>query len=162
MLRCLSSSAAAAEGGRHKGDPGLEEKSIQAIYSRSQLYSQRALCLPEPLMKLQDVGPWGGLPSSASKLLHDRWRHHETTTEFDVSPYEWWHCMECNRDFASSTKFRDHLEKDHHLPRVKCREGPPPGEPGTKKGKYKKHEKREYCGWHEGSAEKDSERAIRE
>ncbi len=61
MLRCLSSSTTAAEGRRHRGDSGLEEKSIQAIYSRSQLDSQRALCLPEPLMKLQDVGPQGGL-----------------------------------------------------------------------------------------------------
>jgi hypothetical protein len=61
VLRCLSSSTAAAERGRHRRDSGLEEKSIQAIYSRSQLDSQRALYLPEPLMKLQDVGPWGSL-----------------------------------------------------------------------------------------------------
>jgi hypothetical protein len=61
MLCCSSSSTTAAEGGRHRGDSGLDEKSIQAIYSRSQLDSQRALCLPETLMKLQDVGPWGGL-----------------------------------------------------------------------------------------------------
>ncbi len=61
VLCCLSSSTAAAEGGRHRGDSGLEEKSIQAIYSRSQLDSQQALCLLEPLMKLQDVSSWGGL-----------------------------------------------------------------------------------------------------
>jgi hypothetical protein len=53
----LPSFAAAAEGGRHRGDSGLEEKSIQTICSRSQLDSQRALCLPEPLMELQDVCP---------------------------------------------------------------------------------------------------------
>jgi hypothetical protein len=57
----LSSSAPAAEGGKHRGDSGLEEKSIQAICSRSRLDSQQALCFPEPLMKLQDVRPWGGL-----------------------------------------------------------------------------------------------------
>ncbi len=61
MLCRLPSSATAAEGGEHRGDSGLEEKSIRAICSRSQLDSQRALCLPEPLMKLQDVGAWGGL-----------------------------------------------------------------------------------------------------
>ncbi len=61
MLCRLPSSATAAEGGRHREDSGLEEKSIQAICSHSQLYSQRALCLPQPLMKLQDVGPQGGL-----------------------------------------------------------------------------------------------------
>ncbi len=58
---CLSSSAAAAEGGKHRGDSGLEEKSVQAICSRSQLNSQRALCFPKPLMELQDVRPRGGL-----------------------------------------------------------------------------------------------------
>jgi hypothetical protein len=57
----LPSSATAAEGGGHRGDSSLEEKSIQAICSRSQLDSQQALCLPEPLMKLQDVRPRGGL-----------------------------------------------------------------------------------------------------
>ncbi len=61
VLRRLSSSAAAAEQGRHRGDPGLEEESIQAIYSCSQVDSQRALCLLEPLMKLQDIGPTGAL-----------------------------------------------------------------------------------------------------
>jgi hypothetical protein len=64
VLRCLSSSAAAAEGGRHRGDLGLEEKSIKAIDSRSQLDSQRALRLPGPLMKLQDIGPWGASTKS--------------------------------------------------------------------------------------------------
>jgi hypothetical protein len=58
---CLLSSAAAAEGGRHRADSGLEEKSIQTVCSRSQLDSQQALCLPEPLMELQDIRPWGGL-----------------------------------------------------------------------------------------------------
>jgi hypothetical protein len=57
VLHCLSSSAAAAETGRHRGDPGLEEKTIQAIHSYSQLYSQRALCLPELLMKLHNISP---------------------------------------------------------------------------------------------------------
>jgi hypothetical protein len=49
----------AAEGGRHSGDSGLEEKSVQAICSRSQLDSQQALSLSEPLMKLLDVHPRG-------------------------------------------------------------------------------------------------------
>jgi hypothetical protein len=31
VLHCLSSSAAAAERGRHRGDPGLEEEEIQAF-----------------------------------------------------------------------------------------------------------------------------------
>ncbi len=57
----LPSSATAAEGEKHKGDSGLEENSIQAICSRSQLDSQRALCFPEPLMELQNVCPRGGL-----------------------------------------------------------------------------------------------------
>jgi hypothetical protein len=57
----MLSSATAVEGGWHGGDSSLEEKSIQAISSRSQLDSQRALCLPEPLMKLEDVCPRGGL-----------------------------------------------------------------------------------------------------
>jgi hypothetical protein len=48
-------------GRRHRGDSSLEEKSIQAIFSHSKLNSQRALCLLELLMKLQDVGRWGGL-----------------------------------------------------------------------------------------------------
>ncbi len=61
VLCRLSFSAAAAEEGRHRGDSGLEEKSVQAICSCSQLDSQRALCLPEPLMKLQDVRPRGDL-----------------------------------------------------------------------------------------------------
>jgi hypothetical protein len=52
MLCRLPSSATAAEGGRHRGDPGLVEKSIQAIGSHSELDSQQAICLPEPLMKL--------------------------------------------------------------------------------------------------------------
>ncbi len=49
---CLPSCATAAEGGKHRGDSGLEEESIQAIYSRSRLDSQQALCFSEPLMKL--------------------------------------------------------------------------------------------------------------
>jgi hypothetical protein len=57
----LPSSATAAEGGKHRGDSSLEEKSIQAICSHSQLDSQQALCFPELLMKLQDVCPQGGL-----------------------------------------------------------------------------------------------------
>jgi hypothetical protein len=57
----LPSSATAAEGGKHRGDSGLEKKSIQAICSGSQLDSQQALCFPEPLMKLQDIRPWGDL-----------------------------------------------------------------------------------------------------
>ncbi len=61
VLRCLLSSATAAESGSHKGDPGMKQKSMKAIYSRPQLDSQRALCLFEPLMKLEDIGPWGGL-----------------------------------------------------------------------------------------------------
>ncbi len=61
MLNCLLSSARAAEGERRREDSGLEEKSIQAICFCFQLNSQRALCLPEPLMKLEDVGPRGGL-----------------------------------------------------------------------------------------------------
>ncbi len=64
VLCRLPSSATAAEGGRHRGDSGLEEKSIQAIYSRSQLDGQRALCLSEPLMKLQNVRPRGALASN--------------------------------------------------------------------------------------------------
>ncbi len=61
VLCRLPSSATAAEGGRHRGDSGKEEKSIQTVCSRSQLDSQRALCLPEPLMQLKDVCPQGGL-----------------------------------------------------------------------------------------------------
>jgi hypothetical protein len=61
VLRYLLSSATAAERGRHRRDPGLEEKGIQGIYSSSQLDSQQAPCLTEPLMKLQDISPWGGL-----------------------------------------------------------------------------------------------------
>jgi hypothetical protein len=60
------SSSAASKGGRNRGDSGLEEKSIQAIYSRIQLDSQRALCLPKPLMEVQDVRPWGA--STTSRL----------------------------------------------------------------------------------------------
>jgi hypothetical protein len=59
--RSLASSVTAAEGGRHRGDSGVVEKSIQADCSHFQLDSQQALCLPEPLMKLQDIGPQGGL-----------------------------------------------------------------------------------------------------
>jgi hypothetical protein len=51
----LLSSATAAEGVRHRGDSRLKEKSIQAICSHSQLDSQQALCLPKPLMRLQDI-----------------------------------------------------------------------------------------------------------
>jgi hypothetical protein len=61
VSRSLASSATAAEGGRHRGDLGLVEKSVQAVCSHSQLDSQRALCLPEPLMELQNIGPRGGL-----------------------------------------------------------------------------------------------------
>jgi hypothetical protein len=56
VLCCLLSSATAAERGSHREDSGLEEKSVQAICSRSQLNSQRALVLPEALVKLQDIG----------------------------------------------------------------------------------------------------------
>jgi hypothetical protein len=47
VLRYLLSSAAAAERERHRGDPGLEEKSFYAIYPFS---AQQALCILEPLM----------------------------------------------------------------------------------------------------------------
>ncbi len=57
----LPSFAVAAEVGKHRGESGLEEKSVQAICSHSQLDSQRALCFSEPLMELQDVRPRGGL-----------------------------------------------------------------------------------------------------
>ncbi len=60
MLCHLPSSANAAEGARHRGDSGLEEKSIHTICSHSQLNSQPALCIPEPLMQLQDVCPCSG------------------------------------------------------------------------------------------------------
>jgi hypothetical protein len=40
VLHCLSSSAGAAERGRHIEDPGMEEKGIQAIYSLSELDHQ--------------------------------------------------------------------------------------------------------------------------
>jgi hypothetical protein len=40
VLYHLQSSATAAEGRRHRGDSGLEEKSIQAIFSHSQLDGQ--------------------------------------------------------------------------------------------------------------------------
>ncbi len=39
VFRCLPFFATAAEGGKHRQDSGLEEKSIQAIHSRSQLDS---------------------------------------------------------------------------------------------------------------------------
>ncbi len=61
MFCCLPSSATAAVGGRHRGDSGLEEKGVQAICSCSQLDSQQAICFPELFMKLQDIGPLGGL-----------------------------------------------------------------------------------------------------
>ncbi len=51
-----------------QGGEGAElawKTSIQAIYSHSQLNGQQALCLPEPLMKLQDIWPWGGGPQSS-------------------------------------------------------------------------------------------------
>ncbi len=54
-------SVTAAEWVRHREDPGLEEKSIQAICFRSQLNSQQALWLPEPFLKLHDISPLGGL-----------------------------------------------------------------------------------------------------
>jgi hypothetical protein len=61
VLSSLLSSATAAERGRHNWDSGLEEKSIQAICSHSQLNSQQALCLLEPLKELQDICHQGGL-----------------------------------------------------------------------------------------------------
>ncbi len=61
VLCCLPSSATPAERGKDREDSGLEEKSIQADCSNSQLNSQQALCSPEPLMKIQDVRPWGDL-----------------------------------------------------------------------------------------------------
>jgi hypothetical protein len=61
VFRRLLSSPTGANGGRDRGDSGLEEKSIQTIFSHSQLDGQRALCLPEPMMELHDVRPWGGL-----------------------------------------------------------------------------------------------------
>ncbi len=60
MFCHLSSFATAAEGGKHRADSGLEEKSFKAISSHSQLDSQRALCQPEPIMELQDFTPWEG------------------------------------------------------------------------------------------------------
>jgi hypothetical protein len=45
----LSYPVAAARRLRHRGDSGLEEKSIQAGYSCFQLDGQQALCLPDPL-----------------------------------------------------------------------------------------------------------------
>jgi hypothetical protein len=59
MLCSLPSSATAAEGGRQRGNSGLEKKRVQAICSRSQLDGQRALCLPEHLMKLENICPRG-------------------------------------------------------------------------------------------------------
>jgi hypothetical protein len=61
VLHSLLSFAPAAGGRRYRGDCGLKEKSIYAIGSHSQLDSQQALCLLEPLLKLQDISPWGGL-----------------------------------------------------------------------------------------------------
>ncbi len=61
VLCHLLTSATAAKRGSHRGNSSLEEKSIQAICARSQLDSQRAVYLPEPLMELHDVRPWGGL-----------------------------------------------------------------------------------------------------
>jgi hypothetical protein len=60
MFRYLSSLAAVAVGGKHRGDSGLEEISSQAICSSPQLDSQQALCLPEPIMEQYDIGPQGG------------------------------------------------------------------------------------------------------
>ncbi len=48
----LSSSAAAAKGGKHSGDSGLKEESVQAICSRSQLDSQQDFCFPQHIMEL--------------------------------------------------------------------------------------------------------------
>jgi hypothetical protein len=50
VLHCSSSSATTAGRGRPKEGPDLEKKGIQANCSHSQLDSQRALCLPKPLM----------------------------------------------------------------------------------------------------------------
>jgi hypothetical protein len=61
VFSCLSSSARATQSGRHSGDSGLEVNSVKAICSLSQLDGQRALRLPEPLLELQNVSPWGGL-----------------------------------------------------------------------------------------------------
>ncbi len=49
-LCCLSTSATALEGGRKRGDSGLEENSVKAFYSRLQLDGWPALCLPEFLV----------------------------------------------------------------------------------------------------------------
>jgi hypothetical protein len=61
VLCFLPSSGTAAEGGRHRGDSRLDEKRIQAVCSHSQLDSQQAFCLHEPLMQLQHISPWGSL-----------------------------------------------------------------------------------------------------
>jgi hypothetical protein len=58
---CLLSSAAAAKTRRHRRDSGLEEKCIQAIGYHSQMDGQQALCCLEPLVKLQNINPWGVL-----------------------------------------------------------------------------------------------------
>jgi hypothetical protein len=60
VLCSMLSSATDAESGSHRADPSLEKKSIKAIYSHSQLLSLRALWLPKPLMKLEDISPQGG------------------------------------------------------------------------------------------------------
>jgi hypothetical protein len=61
MLCYLPFSAAAAEGGSNKGDSGNKKNNVKAICSHFQLESQQALRLPELLMKLKDVCPWGSL-----------------------------------------------------------------------------------------------------
>jgi hypothetical protein len=66
MFCRLPSSATVAKRGRHGGAPAWGGKGIRAICSHSQLDSQQALCLPEPLMELQDIGSRG--PSTKSGL----------------------------------------------------------------------------------------------
>ncbi len=56
----LLSSPAAAEVVRHRGDSGLREKSVKAVFSRFQLCSQHAFYHSEPIMELPVVGPSGG------------------------------------------------------------------------------------------------------
>jgi hypothetical protein len=57
MILLLQQSAAAAEGDKNRGELGLKEKGIRVVCSCPQLDSQRALCLLEPFMKLQNIGP---------------------------------------------------------------------------------------------------------
>ncbi len=48
-------------GGKHMVASGQEEESMQAISFCFLLDIQSALCLPELIMELQDIGTWGGL-----------------------------------------------------------------------------------------------------